>query len=166
MIEAQDLAVLVDPIVVISHPRIGERVPKVPTLGHPVARIANRGALEVHIDPAAEPGEPRPIGTLLTVAVEIFADQRRLVAGGLEPNGQRILFLALERLPAALIERTVGPDAVIMRSLPGEEGGAAWRTERKIDETVLESDPLIGDERQCLLHVGHRARVFLIIGHD
>src|SRR5262249_52986422 len=57
-------------------------------------------------------------------------------------------------------------DAVIVRGLSGQKRGAAWRAERQVHEAVLEGYAVIGDERQRLRHIGHRAGVLLIVGHD
>jgi hypothetical protein len=53
-----------------------------------------------------------------------------------------------------------------MGALSGQERCTARRTERQIDEAVLEGEPFLGQERMGLRHVAHRASVLLIVGHD
>src|SRR5579885_3462355 len=68
MAETVDRTVLVDGIVVIARAPLREGVPEIPAGRHPIARIADRRALELDIGETARPGEQRAEAALLPVA--------------------------------------------------------------------------------------------------
>ena len=110
----------------------------------------------------------RPAGRhrgIVLVVVQILADQRRVVAGVLQPDGEVVVTVeGLEALEAAVRAR-VAPHAVVVGVLAGEEGRARRAAERVVDEAVRERRPLVADQRVGAVHHLHRLER-LVVGLD
>ena len=100
------------------------------------------------------------------VAVQILADHRRAVAGGLQPGGERRLLEPepVERLVAAP-GRLVADDVGVVGILAAQDRGARRAAPRIADEVVRERGALILDQRLGLRHEGVRADI-LVVGQD
>ena len=96
------------------------------------------------------------------VAVQVLAEVGRVVAGLLEPDGERVRVVEL-RVAAA--RRRVPHDAVVVGVLAGEEGRAGRAAERVRDEAVGERRAAVAQEA---LHVRHDAERLerLVVGHE
>src|SRR5215211_3103146 len=82
----------------------------------------------------------------VAVAVEVLAEQGRLVTCVVEPGGER------GSLSSQLVEGlvtthrgSVAPDQVVVRVLPGQDRGPGWAAERVGDEGVIEGQALVGN---------------------
>ncbi len=91
-------------------------------------------------------------------ADEVFADEAGVVAGVVEPDGQR--GQVVEIFAAA-----VGGDAVVVAILPGQECGARRAAFGVVGEGVGEVDPPAADVGQQVAHDGQAVHV-LVVGHD
>src|SRR5215217_7425251 len=91
------------------------------------------------------PSRRNVVAANLAVAVEILAEQGRLVTCVVEPRAQRgpLSPEVAERLETPT-RRNVGPDQMIVRVLAGQDCGPGGTTERRGDECVVEGNALIG----------------------
>ena len=96
------------------------------------------------------------------VAVQVLAEVGGVVAGLLEPDGQRVRVVEL-RVAAA--RRGVAHDAVVVRVLAGEERRARGAAERVRDEALGEGRPAVAQESPHVRHDPHRLDR-LVVGHD
>ncbi len=107
----------------------------------------------------------RRLQRLVPVLVQVLADHRRVVTGALQPYGQVVARVERFEAVEAAGGPEVGPHPVVVRVLPGEEGGTRGAAERVVDETVGEGHPLIADQRVDVLHHPHRLER-LVVGLD
>ena len=101
----------------------------------------------------SKPARDLAVGVACPVAVQPLADQRRAVAGLLEPGGHGVAAV-LHPVPAVGVE--VAPDAVVVRVLAGDEGRSRRAAERKRVDRAGERGPL---PRQEPPDVGHELEV-------
>ena len=129
---------------------------QLPVLEQVVAVVGVLGLLPVPLAVAGRDAD----GARL-VAVQVLADQPRVVAGALQPDGQGLV--AAQDVEATL-RGDVVEHPVVVRVLAGEEGRPRRAAERKGGETLLERRALGADQAQGPRHGADR-RCGLVVGH-
>ena len=98
----------------------------------------------------------------VAIAVQVLAEVRGLITGGLQPYRERVG--AIERRIA--IRRIVREDAMVVRVLAGEERRSRRTAFRGGHEVVRERDALVDEVVLHALHHRQRGRVLVVGHHD